>query len=191
MTIRSTRSAWSGNCSTGSAPGTHAPQQIAPPAPRSSPFPCILGRDRLPSPALGLTGSNSTHRGSNPLSPASHSDLFRVTSCTLRRGDISEGQRPRARSLARNFGRLAPKGANLALSLCSRIFQYPKFGSRKVQRPVGYPQRRPFQRRGDRWSVSRSSPMSTAQPSSRWHLPAGLVAHSDHFDLRLMNNMAS
>jgi hypothetical protein len=48
--------------------------------------------------------------GSNPGAPASHSGLVRATSCTLRRGDISEGQRPRARSLASNFWASCAKG---------------------------------------------------------------------------------
>jgi hypothetical protein len=41
-----------------------------------------------------------------------------------------------ARSLARNIGPLAPKGANFGASLCSMNFQYPKFGRGSVQRPV-------------------------------------------------------
>ena len=44
-----------------------------------------------------------------------------------------------ARSLARNFGRFAPKAANAAASLWSVIFQYPKLGSGAVQRPVALP----------------------------------------------------
>jgi hypothetical protein len=62
--------------------------------------------------------------------PASHSGLFRVTSCALRRGDIPEGWRPGIWSLARNSGRLAPQAANPAASLCSANFQYPKLAAR-------------------------------------------------------------
>jgi hypothetical protein len=36
----------------------------------------------------------------------------------------------------RMFGRFARKAANPAASLCSKIFQYPKFGSGSDQRPV-------------------------------------------------------
>jgi hypothetical protein len=44
------------------------------------------------------------------------------------------------RSLAKNFGGIARKAANLAASLCSMIFQYPEIGSGAVQRRVAFPQ---------------------------------------------------
>jgi hypothetical protein len=43
-------------------------------------------------------------------------------------GRRSAGLTSGCRSLARNFGRFAPKAANPAASLWSMIFQYPKFG---------------------------------------------------------------
>jgi hypothetical protein len=55
--------------------------------------------------------------------------------------DLSAGWRPRVDSPARNFEGYARKAANPAASLCSMIFQYPKFGLGAVQRLVAFPWR--------------------------------------------------
>jgi hypothetical protein len=52
--------------------------------------------------------------------------------------DISGGWRPNVWSLARNLGRLVPKAANPPASLCSMIFQYPKFCLPSVQRKYAH-----------------------------------------------------
>jgi hypothetical protein len=82
---------------------------------------------RSPTEVGSETGSNSTHRGSNPGSPASHRGLSPRFPGIPRTGAISEGWRPKARSLARDTGHFVRNAENSEASLCSMNFQYPKF----------------------------------------------------------------
>jgi len=113
---------------------------------------CLIG-DQLPRWTLILPS-----RSSNPGKPASHHGLSPFVSRTLRSADICGGWRPRARSLARKFGHLAPKAAKFGPSLCSVIFQYPKSGSGAVQRRLRF--------RGDRFHVI--TPPSLPGLPRRW-----------------------
>src|SRR5262245_39263845 len=58
-----------------------------------------------------------------------NSGMIDAVAHSLVSADISGGWRPRARSLAGKFGRLAPKAAKFGTSLRSVISQYPKSGS--------------------------------------------------------------
>ena len=73
--------------------------------------------------------------------PASHRGLSPVISGVHGSGDISEGWRPKNRGCVKEYRTVAPKAKIFGASLCSVIFQYPKFESGSVQRPVAYPRR--------------------------------------------------